>query len=261
MRFILNADDFGISDDTVKSTISLFNSGHITSATIILSMPGTKKAINYALSNPEFSFGLHLNFHSDTFEKPILDKKLIPSLVNKEGFFNSGKVFRNNLFTGKINFDEIKIEAMAQISYLKDYGINISHIDSHGHLHKYPQISSKLSEIKNKLGVKKMRYIQNIYVDKFIRKIRRPSFWLRNYYGKEIRRNFETTKYFFNNLNYEDFTWPEKICKMKNSNTIEIGTHPGINEKWRVNETINITKLSNLIDSSRFHTKINWKEL
>ena len=42
--------------------------------------------------------------------------------------------------------DDIKIEAIAQVSYLKDFGINISHFDSHGHLHKYPQISNKLSE-------------------------------------------------------------------------------------------------------------------
>ena len=49
MQFILNADDFGISKDTVEKTISLFEEGHLTSATIILSMPGTQKAINLSL--------------------------------------------------------------------------------------------------------------------------------------------------------------------------------------------------------------------
>ncbi len=261
MKFILNADDFGISNDTVEKTISLFEEGHLTSATIILSMPGTQKAINYALKNPNFSFGLHLNFHADTFEKPILDKKLVPSLINQEGFFNTGKVFRNNLFTGKINLGEIKKEALAQVSYLKDFGINISHFDSHGHLHKYPQISNKLSEIRNEVDIKKMRIVQNIYLDKFIRKVIRPSFWLQSYYGNVIKNKFKTTKYFFNNLNYEDFSWPEKICSMRNSDTIEIGTHPGINERWRVNESVNIIKLSNLINASEFHSKINWKKI
>ena len=259
MKFILNADDFGISEDTVQETISLFEEGHLTSATIILSMPGTEKAINFALKNPDFSFGLHLNFHSDTVEKPILDRKFIPSLINKDGFFNEGKVFRKNLFSGKINLDEIKIEALAQVSYLKDHGINISHFDSHGHLHKYPKISNKLSEIRDDVGIKKMRIVQNIYMDKLIRKIKRPSYWLQNYYGKSIRKNFKTTKYFFNNLNPEDFSWPEKICSIRKYDTIEIGTHPGINERWRVNESINIVKLSKLINKSKFHSKINWE--
>ena len=261
MKFILNADDFGISEDSVEKTISLFEEGHLTSATIILSMPGTQKAINYALKNPNFTYGLHLNFHADTFEKPILDKKLVPSLVNQEGFFNKGKVFRNNLFSGKINLDEIKKEALAQVSYLKDFGINISHFDSHGHLHKYPQISNKLSEIRNEVEIKKMRIVQNIYLDKFIRKVIRPSFWLQSYYGNVIKNKFKTTKYFFNNLNYEDFSWPEKICSLRKSDTIEIGTHPGIKERWRVNESINITNLSNLINASKFHSKINWKTI
>ena len=259
MKFILNADDFGISEDTVEETIELFEEGHLTSATIILCMPGTQKAINYALRNPNFSFGLHLNFQADTFEKPILNQKLIPTLTNQKGFFNNGKVFRNNLFTGKINLEEIKLEALAQVSYLKDFGINISHFDSHGHLHKYPQISHKLSEIKNEVGIYKMRMVQNIYLDKFITKLKRPSFCLRTFYGNFIRNKFNTTKYFFNNLNYEDFSWPEKICSMRNNDTIEIGTHPGKDEKWRINESINIKKLSNLINKSNFHSKINWE--
>ena len=46
---------------------------------------------------------------------------------------------------------------------------------------------------------------------------------------------------------------------MRKSDTIEVGTHPGTNEGWRVNESINITKLSNLINANKFHSKINWK--
>ena len=46
---------------------------------------------------------------------------------------------------------------------------------------------------------------------------------------------------------------------MRNDHTIEIGTHPGINELWRVNESINIKNLSNLINESKCHSKINWE--
>ena len=84
MKFILNADDFGISEDTVEATIELFEKKELSSATIILSMPGTDQAIKYARKHPEFSFGLHLNIVTDTFERPLLNPKLLPSLTTSD---------------------------------------------------------------------------------------------------------------------------------------------------------------------------------
>ena len=45
---IVNADDFGLSEETVESTIKLFELNAISSATIMLSKPGTNQAIEYA---------------------------------------------------------------------------------------------------------------------------------------------------------------------------------------------------------------------
>ena len=45
---IINADDFGFSENTVEATIKLFELKAISSATIMLSMPGTEFAIDYA---------------------------------------------------------------------------------------------------------------------------------------------------------------------------------------------------------------------
>ena len=39
MRLVLNADDFGYSDDTVEATIECFACGALTSATIMPAMP------------------------------------------------------------------------------------------------------------------------------------------------------------------------------------------------------------------------------
>ena len=38
-RLIINADDFGFSEDTVVATIELFNKGLLTSATMMPNMP------------------------------------------------------------------------------------------------------------------------------------------------------------------------------------------------------------------------------
>ena len=261
MKFILNADDFGISQDTVEKTIELFEKEHLTSATLILNMPGTQKAIEYALTKPQFSFGLHLNFLTDTFEKPILDKKLLPSLTNSKGFFHNSQFLRKSLLLGRINLNEIGKEALAQIDYLKSSGIKISHLDSHGHIHKFPSVTKKLSTLRDEICISKMRYTQNIYIENFLRKIKRPSYWLKNYFGRNIKKEFKTTDFFFNNRNYKDTTWPQKICEFKSNHIIEIGTHPGNFEEWRRNESFNIENLSNLINRSKFHSKINWNDI
>ena len=100
MKFILNADDFGISEDTYYATTELFDKGYLSSATIILSMPYSKKAIEYALCHPQFSFGLHLNLITDDIEKPILNKKKIPTLTTDEGYFHNSQVLRKKLLKG-----------------------------------------------------------------------------------------------------------------------------------------------------------------
>ena len=100
---IINADDFGFSENTVEATIKLFESKVISSATIMLSMPGTEIAIDYAKKNPQFSFGLHLNLITDDIEKPILQSSDIPTLTTRDGFFHSDmhqfNIFINDLHT------------------------------------------------------------------------------------------------------------------------------------------------------------------
>lgn len=58
-NLIVNADDFGLSDHTVKWTIKGFECGALTSATIMAGMSATGKAIAYAKAHPQFSFGVH----------------------------------------------------------------------------------------------------------------------------------------------------------------------------------------------------------
>ena len=54
LNIIVNADDFGFSEETVESTIKLFELNAISSATIMLSKPGTCKAIEYAKKSSIF---------------------------------------------------------------------------------------------------------------------------------------------------------------------------------------------------------------
>src|SRR5436190_2722497 len=102
MRIITNADDFGQDDDTVAATIECFERGALTSATIMPKMPATQRAIEYARSHAQFSFGVHLTFvreNERTPESPICAGGEIPALVDPDGRFpDSDKVRWQALF-------------------------------------------------------------------------------------------------------------------------------------------------------------------
>ena len=48
MRLVLNADDFGYSDDTEEATNECFECSALTSATIMPAMPAAARAIAFA---------------------------------------------------------------------------------------------------------------------------------------------------------------------------------------------------------------------
>ena len=65
LQLIINADDFGQSDDTVDATIECFEAGALTSATLMPAMPATERALEFARSHPEHGFGVHLTLSAD----------------------------------------------------------------------------------------------------------------------------------------------------------------------------------------------------
>lgn len=51
-RVIINADDFGLTDSVNGAIIDLFRAGRLTSATLMVNMPGTRRAVEQFLENP-----------------------------------------------------------------------------------------------------------------------------------------------------------------------------------------------------------------
>ena len=51
------------------------------------------------------------------------------------------------------------------------------------------------------------------------------------------------------------------ISNLKREGSIEVGIHPGYNEKWRIHEKNNLENLSKLIKNSDKHSIINWENI
>jgi len=246
MRIILNADDFGMCDDTVDATIACFERGALSSATIMARMPATERALEYARAHPEFGFGVHLTFcgDGDGVERSVCNPADIPALVDNDGRFPGTTAVRLRALAGRLPGEQIEREARAQLARVRDAGVTISHVDSHSHLHKIGAFRAALATVLPEFGIRRVRAVQSIY-------LRRPTFnvtyWLGGAWTRRLRAAFETTDHFYMPSSGLDTGWARALLdRLGSGGTIEVGVHPGSREGWRVHERDDVLEFAGL---------------
>lgn len=232
-KLIVNADDFGLNEHTVRATIKGFEQGSISSATLMASMPMSNVAIEYAKSHPEFSFGVHFYLVD---EVPVSKPESIPSMINpKTGKLWSTREFILRNFARLVRVEDIKTEMEAQYLAIERGGVSISHVDGHGHNHRLPQSIQALYELSQDLGFTCVRRCQNIVVGReglLSRLINNPM------QRRLVRAGFRMTDYFAMNAGHSnDVAWFSRLIDNLPDGIMEIGVHPGSDEVWRTIDT------------------------
>jgi predicted glycoside hydrolase/deacetylase ChbG (UPF0249 family) len=160
-RLIVNADDLGASDVVNDAIFHEIEKGRVTSATILANGPSVDKIAKEAKKFPYASFGVHLNlteYHplsSDPALKPILNAN--GELSNKLDGAPGSVPKTVELFWAIIH------EWSLQIERLQGLGLQVSHFDSHQHVHTLPFLFPAVKYIQRKYGVNKVRISKNIY--------------------------------------------------------------------------------------------------
>lgn len=237
-KIITNADDFGYDQDSTLATIDCFNVGALTSATIMPKMPATQMAIQFARENPQHAYGVHLTFVRDTVESPVADTRLIPALISENGTFRASNELRLMALQNKLPVNQLCIEIAAQIERVLDSGIPVSHVDSHGHLHKFKPFVQALAKTLPRYGISKVRNVQNQYT---VLPFKSPTYWMGAFWRRRIMNNFVTTPHFFMGTNANDAQWIQKILARPLHGVLEVGFHPGSplhEDNWRNNERL-----------------------
>lgn len=134
MKLIINADDLGRSIEVNNTIFHLIENNKVTSATIIANSLAVDDAINRVNLYPSISFGVHLTLAGF---KPLTCNSAFEKLLDKNGNFN--KKIRQIQLTPKLK-QAIFDEWCFQIGKILSYGVKISHIDSHYHVHTLPQL-------------------------------------------------------------------------------------------------------------------------
>lgn len=229
-KFLINADDLGFNEDTLNVTKNLMGQGSIKSATILLGYPASDLALRFARDHQNlFSFGLHFNIA----DGHPLSLTPVPSLVRDSGEFRGPIEQQLHALTGLFNEQDLTLECHTQLSILVDDGIRPSHLNSHGHLHKFPRVLRALIPVMAKFGVRRVRLPQTSYDKK------RVYNRLLDRHCKHAfaRDDIATTDGFFNTRGH-GFDWLNMFLATLPDGVTELGVHPGLQEDWRATEAL-----------------------
>lgn len=212
---IINADDFGLNAGVNRGIIMAWEAGAITNATLMIKREGSREALDYALSNRSFSVGLHLDIDdivagdrkgSARFEKNYLKEKL-----------KDGQVLKR-----------IEKEIGRQMALFEKSGLELSHIDSHHHLHALPEVFNILMQLIDGWNISTIRIARDYDL------VRYPSIkWNDAFYEKAIRSLKKK------GIHRADHFLPLETGRSLNEipeGITEIMTHPGKDEAWRKRE-------------------------
>ena len=154
-RLIVNADDFGVSEEVNEAVVRAYNEGVLTSASLMVTGAAFEQAVTLAKENPGLAVGIHL---VTVVGKSVLSPSEIPTLVDKEGNFSNNPTAAGLKYYFSMGARrDLRKELAAQFEKFHSTGLPLSHIDGHLHLHVHPVIFNAALELGAKYGAPRMR--------------------------------------------------------------------------------------------------------
>ena len=233
-KIIINADDFGYSKENNEAIKLGYETGIITSTSLIANMDAFENAVMDVLPQiPHIDIGFHFNLIEG---KSLTNQQM---LCDKNGYFNNS-YFQLILKSNNKNFlNQIELEFRAQIEKILKH-CKISHIDSHVHTASIPNIHKLITKLAKEYNIK---YIRTPYEKPYI--VLNKSFninfpiniiknILLNSYSLINKREIKTNDYFIGVLYtgmMDEKTIINGLKRIKKENSItEIIFHPTVNK-------------------------------
>ncbi len=155
MFVVINVDDLGLHPAVRRAVDNLAGIGVVTSSTMLANGPDLSESVLLQDKHEGLGLGAHLNLLRG---KPISNPDHIPSLVDDDGLlFGNYTSLLLRYITGRIKISEVEKEWSAQIEYLLDHNVRLTHFDSEKHIHAWPGLYNLAGRLAHRYGVKWMR--------------------------------------------------------------------------------------------------------
>lgn len=157
LRFIVNADDFGLTPGVNRAIGELHRAGVLSSATLMATGAAFEDAVAIALAHPALGVGCHVVLTDGLAAAPATT---IPSLLNggsSQQLRPKLSQFLRDVLLGRVRAEAIEREALAQIERLQRAGLRVTHLDTHKHTHILPQVARPLLAAAERAGVPAVR--------------------------------------------------------------------------------------------------------
>ncbi len=184
-RIVVNADDFGLTQSCTGAIIEAFRKNYITDTTMLANGEAVDLAVKYAVAEFDGKVGIHFNL---TEGKPLTESIASFSEFCENGIFH-GHINRYKPLSGKAK-KAVYEELSAQANKIQAAGINISHADSHHHIHTAPFIAPIVFRVCKEYGIRKIRLHRNIGAISGYKKLMKKA------YNKKLRKQIVSTDYF-----------------------------------------------------------------
>jgi chitin disaccharide deacetylase len=135
-NLIVNADDLGWTAGVNRGIAEAHRNGIVTSASLLANGQAFAEGVALARDAGGLGLGVHLNLNDGP---PVAPRESVPSLVNDAGEFEGGPDgLLLKIATRGLSVREVELEWSAQISKVRDAGIEPTHLDGHKHVHMLP---------------------------------------------------------------------------------------------------------------------------
>ena len=154
-HLIVNADDFGLTENVNKGILDAHREGIVTSTTLLANGMAFETAVAASERFHRLGIGVHLNL---TEGMPIADATLIRTLVDRGGRLYMTPVrLWAGIAAGQVSLSDIEFELRAQIKKVIRAGIRPTHLDGHKHVHVLPPVSEVVIRLAKEFRIPAVR--------------------------------------------------------------------------------------------------------
>ena len=115
-----------------EAIISALKEGVVRSTSLMVPCPWALHAMHFLTDHPEIPFGVHLTVISDPIDyrwSPLTSSEMVPSLVDRAGYFYNFEAMHALL--AQLKMDQLEVEFRAQIEAVLAAGLRPTHLDWH----------------------------------------------------------------------------------------------------------------------------------